>query len=83
MIVLLSVSGIIFLWILFSGLLFRIFLNTLLTFGTILLTCWIILFLGGALLAFGLPIICGATDRDLVMVYNRLLNGDWDNAFKK
>ena len=77
----LAIIAILFFWALFSGLLFRIFLNVLYTVGIVMLTGWLVLLFLGAVLCFGLPAFCGATGKDLVKVYNHIDKGDFSDFY--
>lgn len=75
--------AIIFLWAVFSGLLYRVFLNVLFTVGIVMMTGWLALLLVGLVLCFGIPIWCGATGHDLVAVYNHIDKGDFSDFYHK
>jgi len=61
----LLVGAIVFLSLLFSGLLFRIFWNVLLTAGIVTLTAWILVLLAGFAIFVGVPVFCGFTGKDV------------------
>ena len=60
-----------------SGLLYRVFINTLMTAGIVTLTAWIGLLLIGIFLCYGVPIYCGLTGKDLATTYSNLEKGNW------
>jgi len=66
----LIVGAIVFLSLLFSGLLFRIFWNVLLTAALVTLTAWIVILMLGFSMFIFFPVYCGLT------------NNDFEEAFK-
>lgn len=71
----LVIGALIFLTI--SGLLYRIFINVLMTAAIVTFTGWILLLITGFTLCYGLPIYAGVTGKNLVTVYRNLEQGRW------
>ena len=69
-------GGSLYLALLFSGVLYRVFLNVLLTAMAVTLTAWIGVLLLGFGLFVALPLYCGATGRDLEMTLHYLFFED-------
>jgi len=55
-----------------SGVLYRLFLNVLLTAVVVTLTAWISVLLAGLALFVGLPLFCGFTGRDFESVFRQV-----------
>lgn len=55
-----------------TGVLYRIFLNVLLTAAVVTLTAWVSVLVGGFALFVGLPLFCGFTGRDFESVFRHV-----------
>ena len=72
----LIVGAIVFLLLLFSGLLFRIFRNVLLTAAIMTLSVWVAILLIGFVIFVGTPIYCGLSGKSLEELVPQALSNE-------